>query len=199
MRLYIANVTNQTKGVQYRDSWNVPGGGRAPFRAPRTVNIPPGRQLPVGGDSDLPTIEEVVRQLTPYGMVAVTDMKRLGRKQRVTLIFNTDGPVPKPVMEAAKAHNRGILTTEGKDRRTAAAVAANEALIGQVAALNETRDGDHNQVNTPREVDTEFEQMDEIEGADDPHVEQGIKVVNDGSGRSPSPGRRGRPPRAQAA
>ena len=127
-RLYVANTTKHNQQVFYRLDF-APDGGMDP-RAAQRMNaksepIPKGRQKNLGGDLTMPQIEDIVRQLNVFGMVGEKEIARLPRRQ-VPYVFNVDKVVSEKAIRTVLAHNDGVLVQEGKTRRAAMAIAANE-------------------------------------------------------------------------
>lgn len=174
MRIYIANPTNQPKTVNYRLDYTVDEHGNRtsqrllPYR---TENIPAGRQVPVGGDLFISQIEEIVKQLAPYGLVAQLEMKTAKARGKVALIFNLDKPVPAAIMKDAQDHNAGVLNTQGADRRRLAAVASNDSLANAVSGQGIP------DIKEPKKFEVEFEQMTADENYPDANLADGLKVI----------------------
>lgn len=173
-RIYIANCTNQHRQIAYRLDYTVdPHGNRVntgllPYK---TENIPPGRQLPIGGDLPGDALEEIVKQLTPYGLVAMLEMKRAQVRGPTPMVFNIDKPVPRAVMDDAQHHNAGILSVAGKARREAAAIASNQALADTVAGQG------FPDVKEPGKFEVEFEQTNRDDNYADANLIDGLRVV----------------------
>ena len=93
MRLYIANPTRQTQVVCYRLDYNKRGEPEElrRFQPARQQDIPPGRQIPLGGDFHKSQIEDIVDQLSAYGLKGVVDVQngRLGQRV-VPYVYNID-------------------------------------------------------------------------------------------------------------
>ena len=111
MHLYIANTSQQAHIVNYRVPEN-----SAPLMRP----IEMGRQV-LFGDLSEPTINSIVEQLRPYGLLSVEEA---GKHAGLTpLVFSTGRPVPSAAMTKVILHNRGLLAALGKESRLAAAIA----------------------------------------------------------------------------
>lgn len=131
-KLYIANCTKQTQIISFRFNDNTPGSPQRFTPAKQTPPIPRGRQIPVGGDMNLPQIEDIVDQLSKFGLHGEKDIARLPGRI-VPYIFNIDQPVKAESIRRVVAHNSGVMLDQGRQRREASAVAANDALNVQAA------------------------------------------------------------------
>lgn len=193
-RIYIANPTNQAKQVNYRLDYTVDEHGNRtsqrllPYKS---ETIPAGRQLPVGGDLHISQIEEIVKQLSQYGLVAMLEIKTAKARGKVALIFNLDKPVSMAIMKDAQDHNMGVLDAEGFERRRLAAIASSEALAGTVSGQGIP------DVKDPKKFEVEYEQVNEDENYPDANLADGLKVVR-AHGKSPEPKRRHTPKRKAA-
>lgn len=174
--LYVANVTRQNMAVYYRTDFMDDGSAGRRLRAPpaRHQNIPPGKQIPLGGDMPFETVKDIVEQLNRYNMVGEVDVSKLrDRRGFVPLVFNIDKPVSEKALRAVVAHNSGVKVDEGKDRRKKAAIAASSALVEQVA-------------EQPPLFEVEIEQLD-VSEADEKRIEEGFRVSPSAPGpKSPS-------------
>lgn len=182
-RIYIANPTNQVKQINYRLDYTVDEHGNRtsqrllPYKS---ETIPAGRQLPVGGDLHISQIEEIVKQLSQYGLVAMLEMKTAKARGKVNLIFNLDRPVPSAIMRDAQDHNIGVMNDEGSERRRLAAIAGNDALSGVVSGQGVP------DVKDPKKYEVEYEQVGEDENYPDANLAEGLRVVRAHGGR-PAP------------
>lgn len=125
-RLFVANCTRINKRVHYRLDFSADPARRT---APKSQDIPAGRQVCLGGDLNIDQIQTIIGQLNRFGMVGTVDLGRLPRRQ-CPYLFNIDKEVSAAQIKAVVAHNNGVLTNEGADRRRRLAIAANNASIG---------------------------------------------------------------------
>lgn len=187
--LYIANPTNQHRQVTYRLDYTVDDKGNRtstsllPFKH---QDIPAGQQRPVGGDLHITQVEEIVKQLSPYGLVAMMEMKTAKARGKVPLIFNLDRPVPRAIMQDAQDHNMGVLSGEGETRRRAAAIASSNALANQVSGQGIP------DVKEPGKFELEFEQVTQDENYAKTNLAEGLKVVRGHGQPAPKPPTRSR-------
>jgi hypothetical protein len=171
-RLYVANCTKQGFIVQYVLD-HLPNGDLKPPRPggimPTHQLIPPGRQLVIAGEVSMEQIESLVRQLSPFGALAEMEAKQARQRNgRIPLVWNTEQAVSAETIRLTDAHNQALLLDEGKQRRLAAAIIADEALNNQLGMV------------TPMfEVDYETES---VEFGDDelPYLEEGVRVERPG-------------------
>lgn len=175
-RLYIANVSEQTQVVCYRLDYNKKGDPEVmrQFQPAKQQDIPPRRQVQIGGDFHMNQITDIVDQLEKYGLTAVVDVPRLGRKV-VPYIYSIDKPVPADVMRKVRDNNRGIMAEQGHQRRLKAAVATNEIVQQAVASEFAAKGIDAEPAD---KTDVTFEQIEQSE-AGEPRIEQGVHVVPD--------------------
>lgn len=189
-RLYVANCTRQFQEIHFRLDFasNENPMGRVPPAKRQT--IPPGRQVPLGGDLHMTQVDDIVSQLKPYGLIGVADIGRV--KGFTPYVFNVDKPVTPAQMRDVIQSNAEVKLKDGKDLRQMAAVASNEAVAHTVA--NEFAEkgiaADPN-----AEVEIEFEQLEDSNPEDIPtgvraagkRVEEGYKIdAKSGSGRGKS-------------
>ena len=132
-RLYIANCTKQNQTVYYRLDFNNRGEPEknTRFQPAKQQEIPPGRQIILGGDFHPTQIEDIVQQLVPYGLIGVTDVPR--QKVVAPFVFNVDRPVPADIMRNISAVNSAVQIEQGKMRRQKAAIAVNDLVSQRVA------------------------------------------------------------------
>lgn len=179
--LHIANCTRQRQTIAFRLDINRNGelDPRMQNAAAKqqTIETSPVRlmQAVVGGDLHPNQIEDIIRQLTPYGLVGVVDVPN-NLVGFTPLVFNIDAPVPERVMRAVYDYNQGIRIMEGGDRRRRAAIGANQALEGQLQP----------DMARPPEFDVEFEQ-EEVSENDEKSISEGFHVKRDGAA-PPTPG-----------
>lgn len=160
-KLYIANVTKQTQIVCFRLDYGPDGelkDTNRRFEPARQQDIPPGRQVMIGGDMHMRQIEDIVRQLQVYGLVGALDAPRL--RSVAPLIFNIVNPVTAKTMEQVRDTNAELQTADGHDRRMKAAVATNDIVQSTVA--NQFAEAGINDEPADKTVIT-FEQQDQSE------------------------------------
>lgn len=194
-KLYIANVTQQNQIVYYRLDLLSDGArdGRLVIPPKMTPPIPPGRQMPIGGDLHPDQIGSITDQLRPYGLFAQVDMNRLPRGKKVSYIFNIDREVSAEAIRAAHAHNTGVLVEDGKARRKRSAVAASDTVARTVA--------ESSPVNAPMTgFDISVEQV-EDDPAGGSRLEEGLRVAvgADAAPEAPRGGRGSRGARGSRA
>lgn len=186
MRLYVANLTLHRQDIHYRldfvDDKGPSRRGAAP--PPRKQSIEKGRQVCIGGDLHISQVEDIVSQLSRYGMIGEADLPQLRGKRYVPYVYNLDKHVSVAAMRAVAAHNKGVKLDEGADRREKAALAANEALVSKI--MDEE----------PPKFEVEFEQLD-VSELDESRIEAGFRIDHSAK---PKPGpKAGRGARKQAA
>ena len=133
-KLFIANVGRQNQVVCYRLDYGKDGelkDTNRRFEPAKQQEIPPGRQVMIGGDMHMRQIEDIVDQLKPYGLIGALDAPR--QQKIATLVFNIVNPVPAKTMESVRDGNAELQTAEGHDRRMKAAVATNDIVQNTVA------------------------------------------------------------------
>lgn len=175
VRLYIANTTKQTQIVCYRLDYGKTGelkDANRRFEPAKQQDIPPGRQVQIGGDFHANQIADIVDQLSKYGMVGVVDVPRL-RGKVAPLVYNTDRPVPSSVMEKVRDSNASVLIQQGQERRKKAAVATNELVQNTVANSFAEKGIDAEPADR---TDVVIEQQEQSE-AGERRVEEGFHVV----------------------
>jgi len=157
--LYIANPTRQMQRAYYRLEFTHNGDRIADTRSlkPAFHDIPSGGQVRVA-NRDLPmeAVEDIVRQLSEYGMLAVLDVEResLPFRQTVHYVFNVDKAVPAKIIERVFEHNQGTQYEAGKLLRQKAAVASAEIVaqatgdVQRSFAVEIEQEGE-NQFDTP--------------------------------------------------
>ena len=142
-RLYIANPTKQTQVVCYRVDIDEAGERKDTnrrFQPARQQEIRPGQQIQLGSDFHIKQIEDIVDQLSTFGLIGVVDVPRLRaadlsnmRRNVVPYIFNIDRAVPAEAIRKVIAHNSSILIDDGRQRRAKSAVASSEMVQHAVA------------------------------------------------------------------
>ena len=127
-RLYVVNCTAQVRQVYYRFDFSVDGNGNridGRTQPPKYIDIPAGAQVPFGGDLFPGQVEQLIQQLEfSAGAVSMQDIKTAKAKGVVKLVYSLDKPVPRPICEDVKAHNMGLLTDLGVERRKNLAIAS---------------------------------------------------------------------------
>lgn len=196
-RLFIANASTQNQIISYRLDY-APDGTKdvrtlIPYK--QTPPIPPGRQMPVGGDMHLSQIDSILGQLRTYGLVAEIDVARLPRGQKVTYISSVGQPVREETIRVVNDHNRGVKVQDGMIRRKKAAIAA--SAIVEHAVTEATPPGAPPAPMS--EFDLGFEQEEQSENGER-RIEEGY-IVDPSAPVAPTeapkqPGRRGRPRKA---
>jgi hypothetical protein len=178
--LYVANPTNQRQIVSFRLDINRNGEPEQDrrFQPAKQQDILPGQQVPLGGrDMHEKQITSIMDQLRPYGMVQVKDLPMLKAGQRVTYLCNIGLVVPAKDIRAAEMHNRRLKIEEGQQRRAKAAIAV-DSTVQQSVEQQFLEKGIDAQPSDSTTVT--FEQLDEVEGNEDPKVAEGFEVVPEG-------------------
>lgn len=122
MRLFAANVSLHAQTIYYR--------GRDGQILRHDIAL--GAQNVMQNDSlEEGDANDIISQLERYGMLRVEDAEKFDKDKKVTVIFNTDSPVPQKLIERHFARNRGLLTDEGDERRYEMAV-ANMASVSDI-------------------------------------------------------------------
>ena len=137
-KLFIGNATHQRREVFYRLDVDKNGAFNPNNKhAPRKIVVEAGRQVFIG---DLHTAQctSIIEQLARIGAMHAADGNRFTRGKTVPYVLNVDAYVPKRLLEQAHAHNRGVLTQSGADRRKRAAVAANDVVKKHVEESDAT-------------------------------------------------------------
>ena len=176
--LYIANCTPQVKEIYYRLDFDIDGRKKDTnrrFEPAKKQTILPGKQAPIGSANMHPSqVEDIVQQLSRYGLHGVVDLAHREPLSVVPMVFNVERPVPKQVMERVIEENKIALVNQGKERRRKAAIGTNnmvqQTLAQQMAAANV----DPNE-EPPTPVEVAFEQLDQSE-AGEKKVEEGYRV-----------------------
>lgn len=186
MRLYIANVSRQTHVVCYRLDYDKTGAlldTNRRFQPARQQDIPPGRQVQIGGDLHEAQLNQIVEQLEPYGLIHADDVGR-HRNVPTPYIYSRDRPVPAEAMRKVQGANSEILIEQGKERRAKAAVASNE--IVQQAVSHQFAQVGIEEPPADRTTVT-FEQLEQSDQGEK-RVEEGYKVVPEktATGRKPT-------------
>lgn len=172
-KLYVANVTPQHQVINYRLDFRVDGerDGRVVIPPKSSPPIPPGRQMPIGGDLHPSQIQSIMEQLEPYGLIAEAEIGRMPQGRKVTFVCNIDREVSAESIRQAHAHNTGVKVQDGKERRQRAAIAASEV-------ISKTVEDQTAQTGLPapmREFDLSVEQQEPSEN-DNPPLAEGHRV-----------------------
>ena len=123
MRLYIANPTPQPHEFAFRTS-----------KAKKVIYIPiqAGGQVVLPLDFDTEDAQSIIQHHSQYGMLAVTDLKKLptraGHNIKVPLIFSIDKQIPVPLIAKVIQHNEAATAEINETERQAAAAAAAQRL-----------------------------------------------------------------------
>lgn len=138
-KLFIANATHQRREVFYRLDVDKSGSldPNDQRRAPRKITVEPGRQVFIN-DLHSAQATSIIEQLARIGATSAGDGNRFPRGRSVPYVLNVDSYVPKRLLEQAHAHNKGVLTQSGADRRKRAAVAANDVVKKHVEESDAT-------------------------------------------------------------
>lgn len=196
-RLYIANCTNQIKRLSYRLDFTVDDHGNRTSRelAPHKFQeIPAGQQRAIGGDLHISQIEEIIRQLSRYGLVAEVEAAKARSRGPTPMVFNLDRAVSRKAAQDAHDHNLGLLTAEGAERRRLAAVASDRLLADTVQQQTGQAE-----VNEPKKFEMEFEQVEGSEDYPKANLQDGLRVVHNLAKPPPKPRQRAKPPTRRAA
>lgn len=165
-KVYIANCTPQNHTVNFR----VPDS-----RKPLSLNIMAGRQIEVPGDVSTPALDAMVEQLGRYGLVPVDEAGKVGGK--VTFLYSVGSPVTASAILRAAERNKGILREEGKKRRIASAVAANQVMNSDETPINN--------------LETSIEEVTSGDlGNDSEEIAEGVKIDNKGDTNENKPKRK---------
>lgn len=186
-RLYVVNCTGQNRIINYRLDFTVDDQGRRTSErmVPYKSQLIPARvQVPFGGDMHPLQISEIVSQIEmTCGAVNANEVKTAKRLGVVKLIWQEDRPVSRPICEDVIAHNMGLLSDQGEERRERLALVADQQLTNLLD-------------KAPAKMELEFEQVEE--DSDLPtsrRLEQGFKVDHQDK-RTPPPAKRVRARRA---
>lgn len=126
MKLYVANVSTQNQIIYYRLDYTLEGtmDRRLVIPAKQSPVIPPGRQFPLGGELGQAQVDSIISQLTPYGLIAESEVPRLKPGRKVTYVCNVDRPVSAETIRLVNDHNRGVKIAAGAEMRKKAAIGA---------------------------------------------------------------------------
>lgn len=132
MLMYVVNPTSQNQTILYRLDFNKDGvrleGSR--FSGAKRQDVPKGKQVQFGSDMHLTQINDIIDQLSHYGMISEVEAVK-GTFQvtgPVMQIYNIDKPVSQEAVDIIVAHNMGNLLEAGRIRRKVAAVSTGNIL-----------------------------------------------------------------------
>lgn len=186
MRLYVTNCTPQRQLFCYRLDFVPPGqkADKGDQQAFKRVEFRRGQQLPVGPDLPAEQLSPLIAQLEKFGAIAELDVPNRLRNEVHPFVWNLGTSVKRNKAQEVVKHNRRVLQGLGVERRKLAAVAGNEA-IGKVVELNVG-------LNPTQHVEVAIEQMSAPgEGDLGSRLDEGYRVVPDGSDGAPPVARRG--------
>ena len=133
MRLYIANPTRQEQVVCYRIDIEDDGTRKDTnrrFQPARQQPIGPGLQAQLGSDMHKAQIDDIVKQLRPYGLIHMKDQMP---NKKVPYVYSIDVPVPADFIRRVQFHNGVVATEDGRKRREDAAIGTNQLVQDTVA------------------------------------------------------------------
>jgi hypothetical protein len=181
-RMYIANGTSQRQRICYR----LPETAKLIYQ-----DIDPGKQVSVGGNNRmLNEIElgEVIKQLTPYGLLNVTEFK--GSRGVVPYLYNLDNPVTGAIFNRLLDHNTGVLVVTGAELRKTAAIAVNQVVDAAVAASNRAATNKDDYVEPANKISVEIDEDDSSSTIEGERIKEGFNI--DRSGPSARMARQGK-------
>jgi hypothetical protein len=183
MKLYVANCTIQPHVFAYRLDFRAEGGLdlNPRLKAARQQPIASGRQIPVGGELHQSQVEELVQQLQAIGSVDVSEVKRI--RAFTTYVFSIGKPISENIIRYVYNTNVNLKVAEGAQRRTRAAVAANEALVQKIS-------------DDPHQFAVEIEQEEVSEAGEKP-IAEGFNVEPMSAAKTPTGRRQSRSSKAQ--
>ena len=168
--LYVANCTKQYQEVHFRLDFNDSNHPNQNSPAKKQT-IPPGRQVALGGDlAHVSQADEIIKQLTAYGLVPASEIARL--KAKAPYIYSRDTPVKPDQIRHVQNLNAGILMREGRLLREKAAIVVNETVADTVARQFAENGIDK---EATQDVEVEFEQQDQSE-AGEKRIEEGYRI-----------------------
>ena len=183
-KLFVANCTRQHQEIHFRLDINSEGNQEqnARFQPAKRMTIPPGRQVPLGGDLHITQVTDIIDQLRRFGLVGTVGVPRL--KTMAPFVCSIDKAVPESIIRQVMDSNAGILIREGQERRKRAAVAMNETVANAVA---EKFAAEGIPSEAKQDVEIEIEQVEQSE-AGEKRIEEGFRIKadapsQDGSGR----------------
>jgi hypothetical protein len=186
-RMYVANCTNQVQTIFYRLDFTDRGteNRNARFQAPRQQSVQPGRQIQLGSDFHVRQIEDIVSQLTPFGLIGTVDVPR--QTGYAPLVFGLDRPISEDVLNNVKATNEGFLVEQGKLRRQRAAVVVNDAVQNRIKAELDAKG--ITDVGAPDSVQLTIEQQEQSENGES-RIEEGYVIDKKAPPGKPRRGKR---------
>lgn len=168
-RLFVVNCTGQNRVVNYRldyatdDMGNIVRKGHVPYKS---VSVPARMQMQFGGELAPQQVSEIVGQLEETcGAVHLDQIRTAKATGVVKMLWSQDKPVPRPILEDVVAHNMGLLTEQGAERRRNLALSAN-------THLNQLMD-----TPLPR-LEMEFEAAEEDPDMVSPDLREGLRINN---------------------
>ena len=131
-RLFVVNCTAQNRQVYYRLDFAVDSNGNrmdAKMLPPKFLEIAAGQQVQFGGELFPGQAEQLIHQLEfSAGAVGLEEVRTAKAKGVVKLLWSLDKPVPRVICEDVKAHNMGMLTDLGFERRRNLAIVSDYGL-----------------------------------------------------------------------
>lgn len=169
--LYVGNCTLQKQIVCYRLDFDKHGNHDAEdkFRGHHQEEILPGRQIQLGGDLHKAQIISIIDQLEKNGMKRFDEVSKT-TPHTVPYIYSEGAPIPPEAINRQRLINNGIHTKQGAERREAAAVGVNKAVLDAAS------------IAQPEYTSVEFEQLSQTDLGED-RIEEGIKVTTAVDGR----------------
>jgi hypothetical protein len=162
MELYIANPTKQSRRINFRLDTGRDGSlvMDPRFRYHRSIDVPAGKTVTIPGLEHVSQCDSIMRQLEKFGARQTTEKNRLPRAV-VPYLMSVNEPISPRMIAEVAAHNHGIKSAEGSNRRKAAAIAATDAIA---KAVEEQQDA-QGEVRNPG---VEFIQQPDPETAEQP-------------------------------
>lgn len=186
-RLYVLNASGQNRLVNYRLDYTVDDQGRrtserlVPYKSQM---IPARQQMQFGGDLAPMQLQDIVQQLErTCGAVSVQAVRTAKRMGVVRMVWSTDVKIPRSICEDVVAHNMGLLSEQGAQRRERMALAADDQL-------------NHLVDRTTPKFEMEFEQVEDASEDFPERLEEGLRVRRAAPEPSKPPAKRARARRA---
>jgi hypothetical protein len=169
--LYVGNCTLQKQIVCYRLDFDKHGNLDAEdkFRGHKQEEILPGRQIQLGGDLHKAQIISIIDQLEKNGMKRHDAVSKT-TPFTVPYIYREDTPIPADAINRQRLINNGIHEKQGSERRQAAAVGVNKAVLDAAS------------IAQPEFTTVEFEQLNQTDLGES-RIEEGVKVTTAVDGR----------------
>ena len=192
MQLFIGNTTQQVQEIWYR----LPENKKALMQ-----RITPGGQIRISGNRgnlSQHDVDAIFDQQRKYGLIRVEEVGKV--RGHCGLVASIDKPVNFDRLIAQVRRNREVLVERGKEIRTAAAVALNEAIetnlseLGGTDVLREVEFSVEEQKRTLPRINSRADEELARELSDAPRVAEGVRVtreVQPGQPRTPLRRRRG--------